>query len=160
VKKINEKSIKELFEVREMIEVGVVAKIAKDITDEQLEQLKEVLDLRSQAFKARNDEVIKETDTHFHRLLVHFGGNEKLEALFESVLLQSNGVFFGLTDELPFYENTVRKYLEAASHTKIFNALKARNASKAVRLIKKHLAIGRVCALKTCEFLGELDQLS
>jgi len=160
IKGVDVETIENLYQIREIIEVGAVDAIAKTIMSEQLAELKGVVELRESSYHTGKLDVVQQTDTHFHRLLVHFVGNPRLDATFESVLLQSNGSFFGLSERLPFDQEEVRKCLGTAGHRQIYEALEAHDLRKARQLIKKHITIGRITAVKAWEFFDELRNAS
>jgi DNA-binding GntR family transcriptional regulator len=156
VKKLDINVVCDLFQIREMVETGSVRAIAETITDEQLDELKSVSDLCDSAREINNMDISQKADIHFHRLLVHFTGNARLESMFESILLQSRGAFFDDSHGTPFYTQ-LRGLLQAADHSQIYQSLASHDTVKAEQLIREHIRIGRVSAVKFCELFSEVS---
>ena len=120
VKKLNKKGVEDLFFVREVLETAAVEQAAKNVTDAQLRELKSVVEVYDASYAEQNLEVLRRADTHFHRLLMHFSGSIRLERIFESVLLQSNGAFFAITEFMPTHN--VKLQGLSVTHSEIYEA--------------------------------------
>ena len=83
--------IKQIYGAREMFDAEAARISAPTITEEKLEELNGLNHEIEKAVHNQDFHSAREADTHFHRLLVHFTGNPKLEEMFESVLLMTLG---------------------------------------------------------------------
>ena len=137
-----------LFQIREMLEVEAVRTLASTITEEQLAELKNVTGLYISAQEADNQGLVRTADTHFHRLMIHFLGNRRLDDMFESILLQARGSFFMISKNMPFYASTIHEHVKRADHQQIYEALEARDAQRAVKTVRVHIRMGRIRATK------------
>ena len=154
VKKMGIADIQYLFELREILETAAVEKIAESITSQQLDELKQVMELVETARQTKEEGVAREADTHFHRLLIHFAGNPRMELMFESILLQASGAFFRLAEDYPFFVKEIRKGLRSADHRHIYDALAEHDARKAVKYVREHHKMSCKTAIAIEKFLS------
>ena len=158
IREFNLETTRDLFQIREMLEAEAVWFVAPKITTEQLNSLNSIVELRASAQEADNYRLMRETDTHFHRLLIHFVGNPRLEQMFESILLQARGVLFLITNHLPFYAHAIQKVLKKADHQHIYAALECHEPELAVQLVREHVRAGCLAAAKLAELTSELTK--
>ena len=81
----------------------------------------------------------RDADTHFHRLLVHYAGNPKLEEMFESVVLMTLGSLLPMEDELPYDIAEAREMLSVSGHEQICAALSKHDTGLAEQLACEHV---------------------
>lgn len=156
VKKMSEEEVEELFFVREVLEIAAVKPATKNVTEEQLKELKSVVEVYEASHEAKNWEVLRSADTHFHRLLMHFSGSSRLECIFESVLLQSNGFFFAITDFMPTHKGQLQGL--SVTHMEIYEALAKRDAEKLKELLTEHIQLAKIRVLKILEYYQDIEQ--
>jgi DNA-binding GntR family transcriptional regulator len=156
LRKFDLEAIRELFQIREMLEAEAVRTLAPKVNPEQLAELRRVVELQLSAKQAGNHGLMREADTHFHRLLIHFVGNRRLERMFASVLMQARGCLFLITNSLPFHAHAVQEILKRADHQHVYRALERRDADLAVRLVREHVRIGCVAATKLAEMVSDI----
>lgn len=157
VKKLNKKGVEDLFFVREVLETAAAERAAKNVTDAQLRELKSVVEVYDESYEAQNWEVLRRADTHFHRLLTHFSRSGRLECIFESVLLQSNGPFFAITEFMPTHNGKLQDL--SVTHSEIYEALAKRDAAKLKELLSKHIQLAKIRVLKILEYYQDVEQL-
>ena len=145
-----------LFQIREMLEAEAVRTLASTITEEQLAELKNVVELYISAQEADNQALVRTADTHFHRLLIHFLGNRRLDDMFESILLQARGSFFMISTNMPFYTSMIHERVKRADHLQIYEALEAQDAQLAVKTLRAHIRMGRITATKLWELVNDI----
>lgn len=116
-----------LFEMRILIECFAVRKAAKYMTDEELKQLKNTIDIARSSF---GEEVI-EANKAFHDMIVNQSRNpvmiETVEKMRSTIYLFSKAVVF---NKRPMLIN---------EHDGIYRAIEARNAELASNLMEAHL---------------------
>jgi DNA-binding GntR family transcriptional regulator len=142
VKQFDLEEMKHLFEVRELIEIGIIVSLAEKITDKQLAELYECLTICEDSREAKDFDTAERSEAHFHRLLVNFYGNDKLEAIFESILSQAVNLWFRSCDNFPSIAQEVYKQFKRVGHRQIYEALKQHDAKKAKDLLSEHLEVG------------------
>jgi DNA-binding GntR family transcriptional regulator len=152
VKNFNQAEIEEIYQLREVIEGGAARFAAEKITPRQLEELHQVVELLESAYESNNAEVFKEADTQFHRLIVHFSGNKRLDGIFEAVVLQARCFFFVGASGTSLYARQAREHLEPVSHRLIYEAIAAHDSLRAEELIRNHIRTG-------CRMITELRNL-
>lgn len=69
-------SIKDMYELRLMLEIGMADLVVKNSTDEQIAQLLEIVDKEE---NSKDPEELKELDIQFHTVLYKMTGNKSLE---------------------------------------------------------------------------------
>lgn len=129
---VNDTTFLELFEVRKIVEVGLVALAAKSITDEELARLEECLKRSTES--AERPEAFLQTDLELHSIIIEAARNRTLE-LFMKSINQINIASRRRTNELP--EVRQRTLLD---HHAIVAALQAHDPEGAARAMRNHLA--------------------
>lgn len=123
---------REVFEVRRLVESGMVRALAARITDAQVAQLRQHLREESSAV-ARSD-VSGRTRllADFHVVLARMLGNEALAGLIADLLSRSQLISL-------MYQSSHSAEHSQHEHAGIVDALERRDARAAVRLLEKHL---------------------
>lgn len=144
VRRIGLEDAKNLFRIRMIIEEGIIDDVVKNINNDQLEEMERLTEIFEAAKKRGDEKLGREADVHFHRLLVHFAGNPRLDAIYESILLQSVGCLFRFCDRMP----SLMKGYEIGDHWPIYQAIEAHDAETAKRLLEEHLNYSYKCMLE------------
>lgn len=72
---ITEEDLKDIYEIRMNIEGMAAYRAAERITDEQIKELKELLDLQEFYSSRKDADHIKGVDNHFHELVYRYSGS-------------------------------------------------------------------------------------
>lgn len=131
---ITEQDLKDIFVVREKLETLVVSFAAKNATDEQLEKLKETLELQEFYVDKGNPEQIKQMDNRFHYMIYKMCGS----TVFYDTLVP-------LHKKIQKYrrisvEKESRAKASVAEHRDIYDALIKRDAEKAEKATLIHIS--------------------
>jgi DNA-binding GntR family transcriptional regulator len=126
--------VKQIAEVRVALEALAGELAAKRISEEQLQQLEEIL-AKVGTHRKNGDANIRELikyESRFHKIIYAATQNEKLEAL----LLEFQGVGARLWHYLFFTEEQLYKLFE--DHCMILTALKGRDVEQCRKLMAQH----------------------
>ncbi|MFJ4643776.1 GntR family transcriptional regulator [Streptomyces bobili] len=85
VRRLSPTDVKELFELREALEVYAAGLAASRATPEALTELRELLDLAAGATRAGDAEAITDINTRFHDRILALAGNSLLISVMEPV---------------------------------------------------------------------------
>ena len=130
---ITEKDLEDIFLIREHIEGLAASLAAKNCTEEQLKELREVLELQEFYLAKQDPEHIKHMDNRFHATLYKLSGS------------------MAFYDTLVPLHKKVQKYRKAAvekpsralesvkEHRMIFDAIAEGDAEKAMKYSKEHV---------------------
>jgi DNA-binding GntR family transcriptional regulator len=123
---------REVFEVRRLVETGMVRMLAARITDAQVAQLRQ--HLRDERAAVSRVDVAGRTRllADFHVVLARMLGNEVLAELISDLLSRSQLVAL-------MYQSSHSAQHSQEEHAGIVDALEQRDARAAARLIEKHL---------------------
>lgn len=130
---ISRSDLEDIYEIRIQIEGKAVEKACEVITDGQLEQLKEIVELQEFYTEKNNADSIKNTDSAFHKYIYDVCPSEAYKSTL--TLLHKKIQKFRKQS----VQNTKRAKQAAAEHREIFNALSARDAQKAGKLATLHI---------------------
>ncbi|AJY77700.1 hypothetical protein VN24_13145 [Paenibacillus beijingensis] len=122
--------LKSLLEFRSIIEPEATGLAAERITDEELDNLKQILEYSQ---KDCTREIFRSLDVKFHLQIAKAARNSFLENAVRQIRIKIN---LGL-DLLPFDENI--KVMSDHTHQLILQALIERNSDKAREIMKEHL---------------------
>ena len=125
--------VREILFIRTRLEGEWAARAAERITDEELSQLREVLDLQEFYFSKGDPEHIRSMDSRFHELFYKFSGSSE----FLETLLQ-------LHKKIQKYRrvsvrDTSRAEKSVIEHRKIFDAIAAHDADAARLYTEEHV---------------------
>ncbi|MCC5801019.1 FadR/GntR family transcriptional regulator [Rossellomorea vietnamensis] len=127
--------VKQLLEVRRILEVGAVEAAASRRTDEQLKEIKTALD---QMHSANDEELGEEADFRFHMAIAKASQNQLLTGLMNNVS-EMMVTTMRETRRLWLYSKKstlARLYQE---HQHIYEAIEAKDGQKAQQLMLHHL---------------------
>lgn len=140
---VTREDLEDIMELRLRLEGFAAARAAERITDEQLKELKETLDLQEFYLSKQDSDRIKGMDSKFHELVYKFA---------DSVVIYDT--LLPLHKKVQRYrkksvENNSRATLSVEEHRAIYEALAARDPKAAEKAILKHTKnaknhIGRV----------------
>ena len=130
---IDDADIGDIYEVRLRIEGLACARCAESITEEQLEQLKEVIELGDFYTGKGAADNIRNLDSEFHRLIFSFCGSRILETLLMELHRKVK------LSRRVSVENPERAIEAAKEHRAIFEALAEHDAARAEQLAVLHI---------------------
>ncbi|MBE7939511.1 MULTISPECIES: GntR family transcriptional regulator [Ramlibacter] len=123
---------REVFEVRRLLETGMVRELCARITEAQLAQLRQHLQGERQAVARADVPGRTRLLADFHVLLARMLGNEVLASLLADLLSRSQLISL-------MYQSSHSATHSQAEHAAIVDALARRDARAAVRLLEQHL---------------------
>lgn len=95
---LNEKDVRDLFDLREALEVFACRLAAERATDEQLSELSELLDAASALLAAGKLDKAQRTNSEFHDRVIAVADNEPLRAALEPLLGRLHWLFRHVDD--------------------------------------------------------------
>ena len=134
VRGVSQKDLEEILEIRIRIEGLAAAMAAERITDEELEELKETIELQEFYVPKHDADRINGMDSRFHQLIYRFSGSVPL---YDTLM--------PLHKKLMKYrkasvENEVRSTNSFLEHRAIFEAIAAHDAALAEERMRAHIA--------------------
>ncbi|MGM0854874.1 MAG: FadR/GntR family transcriptional regulator [Bacillota bacterium] len=127
--------VKQLLEVRRILEVGAVEAAASRRTDEQLKEIKTALD---QMQSASDEELGEEADFRFHMAIAKASQNELLTGLMNNV---SEMMVTTMRETRRLWLYSKKSTLDRLyqEHQNIYEAIEAKDGQKAQQLMLNHL---------------------
>jgi DNA-binding GntR family transcriptional regulator len=128
--------IREAFVVRLVLEKMAARLAANNITEDDIEELREILEKEKQAFAEMNRSDAYFIGGEFHKKIVEIAGNSCLAKYVEDVIIETNiyDVFYLLNDPLSDHE-----FFTIRQHNEIFEALVQNDAELAEKLMGEHI---------------------
>ena len=131
---VTEQDLKDIFAIRKRIEGLASAFAAQNMTEEQLAELKEALELQEFYVNKQDPEHIKTMDSRFHKLIYRYCGSAAL-----------NDTLLPLHKKVQKYrrasvEDKSRAKQSLSEHRAIFEAIAAKNAALAEKCTTEHIA--------------------
>lgn len=131
---VTEQDLKDIFAIRLRIEGLASYRAAECMSDEQLAELKETLELQEFYVTKQDPERIKKMDSQFHQLIYRYCGSAVL-----------NDALLPLHKKVQKYrrasvEDNARAQQSAREHRAIFEAIEAKNAALAEKYTTEHIA--------------------
>lgn len=125
VARFDEKSIREIFEIRSVLESYAAARAAQHITSEQLDRLDRTASEMEAVVKARDEEMVRrfsDLNAEFHLIILEACDSPRLEAMMASLTDMPLALLQRFLPKLP-------DYLERSCqhHREIINALRTGN---------------------------------
>lgn len=131
---VSQKDLEDILEIRTRIEGLAAYMAALNITDEQLEELREAVELQEFYVPKRDADRINGMDSRFHLLIYRFSGSiplyDTLMPLHKKVLRYRRASV----------ENEVRSTHSSQEHRAIFEAIAAHDAPLAEKYMMEHIA--------------------
>jgi DNA-binding GntR family transcriptional regulator len=123
---------RQVFEVRQMLEAALIARLARAITAEQLAELRAHLRAERDAIARTDVPGRTRLLADFHVMLARMHGNEVLAQLLTDLLSRSSLIAL-------MYQSSHSAAESQAEHESIVDALEQRDAKAAVKLLAAHL---------------------
>jgi len=139
---VSMKDLEDIFAIRLRIEGMASAEAAIQITDEQLEELRETLELQEFYVPKRDADRIKGMDSRFHQLIYQFSGST---ALYDTLMPLHKKV---QKYRKASVENESRAVQSAQEHRAIYEAIVAHNAKLAEQRTYEHITNAKKHILK------------
>lgn len=133
VSEVTEEDIRDLFEIREIVENRAAHRSASTLTDGELEELQHMLEEEKKAVEDGDLALFLKFDTRFHNQLLKHITNRRLLALIDSVY------------DLTYRERNIsirsldNVRLTLVEHQRILDALMERDGDKAAWFMGEHL---------------------
>ncbi len=129
---ITQEDLRDIMEIRLCIESIAAARAAERITDEELAELKETLDLQEFYTSRQDSDHIKGMDSKFHELIYRFSGST---VLYDTLT--------PLHKKVQRYrqlsvENDIRAIASVEEHRAVYDAIASHDPKKAAEEILKH----------------------
>lgn len=133
VVKISEEDIRELFEIRELIEKYAASKAAAALTDHELENMKALLNKCDQAVKRGDFHTFVPAEIEFHNYLQKHLQNKRLSVILDSL----NDLTYRVRVlSLKSIENITQTLIE---HRKVLESLRDRDKDLAEKRMSEHM---------------------
>jgi len=127
----SEEDVRELFQVRKMLEPGIAEMAAKNRSPEDLKKLKLAL---SKTFE--ND---WEADYHFHQVIVHAAGNKMLTQFIQFISTTMQKAMIDFYQYIQPHEAILKEI--ASHHYHIYESIKQSNSKDAYIHMLNHLEL-------------------
>jgi DNA-binding GntR family transcriptional regulator len=137
VKELTIKEMKEIFELRELIEGAVARRVAETASDEQIEELEEIWsEFRQYSGEWTQNKIerYEEADRKFHFAMIEMSGNSLIKKVNE------NFSIFRFSYQRGLMRNPAQTLKE---HLALLEAIKDRNEDKAREIAMAHLSASR-----------------
>jgi len=147
-KKFSEEEIREIYDVRAVLEEFAIGQAVKNITQDDLKRLRSYVRMYNKAREKKDRTKGEEADRLFHNALIEISGNKYLSSLIKRIRLFST-VFkkVGIDRKAGRYNRKVD--INPYSHTKIIKALATGNPEIAAETIRNHILWARDYAIKS-----------
>ncbi len=133
VRKLNDRDINEIGELRLLIETTALRRSMKKVDQEVVDDLRRIIGDMERAAQDGLAERLVESDFEFHARIVSLAGNSRFERVFQDVFDEMR-VVVALLD---LQSDPVRK--GARDHVPIFKAIEARDVRGATRALEAHI---------------------
>jgi DNA-binding GntR family transcriptional regulator len=138
VTEVTERDIKEIAEIRIILETGALEIVAKQITDEQLAELEALYQATLIGEGDVGYDFFMERDSQFHLKIIECANNQRLLKLYKQLNAHMQIVRFR------FARRSKRKLSWTdQDHARILKAIKEHDAQKAVETMREHLLRAR-----------------
>lgn len=133
VAEITEKNLRDVLEVRRNLDTFAVELACERITEEQLAELKQLVDDFEGIMQKGDSKTIAEADVEFHNFIVKVTGNDRLLQLVNSLSEQVYRYRFEYIKD----ETTHQELME--EHREIFDCILSKDPSRAKEAMKRHI---------------------
>jgi len=151
IKRIDSTRIKDICQLREILELGALKIVEQGLTQAQLDGLRRAVEQINAARRTGDRAAMTRADADFHRRIVGLAGNARMDEIFESVVLQASVLMFVPSEDLPHFTPEYREKLQRTSHDRIYQALADRKFDLVERLLREHVKNGYETVLKIRE---------
>lgn len=124
-----------LYELRAVVEAKAIARACESLAEADLEELERYIDRMLKALRVGDVAQIADNDLLFHQHIVELSGFALLKRLWSSLDGMVRQRIYQATGQ------AARSFLRKSivSHTAILDALRARNPSRAARVVSEHI---------------------
>ena len=130
---VTPQDIKDIYTIRLRLEGIVAGMAASVITDEQLAQLHDILDMQEYFVQKQSPDNIRDMDSQFHNLIYQISSRPVLSDLLTMLHTKSQRM-----RRLAVMDNE-RALCSIAEHRAVYEALKARDSEKATKCMEAHI---------------------
>ena len=130
---ITEKDLNDIFLIRNQLEGMVASLAAENRTEEQLEEMREALELQEFYLSKSNADRIEHMDNKFHTILYKISGSMTFYSVLEPLRKKAQKYAKASV------ESKSRAEASVAEHRSIYEAIKAKNSSLAFKAAQKHV---------------------
>lgn len=134
VRKMDKKDVIDAYYVREALEMAAMRYAVEVITDDQLEDILNVMDEMKQAVKDGNFELFVEKDSLFHEKIMKISNNELLIKLWNQCKIREYTSISAWISDL-----TLETLAER--HNSLYLALKTKNKEMAMEAVMEHFEV-------------------
>lgn len=156
-KKFSEEEIKEIYDLRAVLEEVAVRQAVKNITKEDIKKLRSYVRMYNEARKRKDRIAGEEADRLFHGALIGISGNRYLSFLVNRIRLFSIVFKISIDRDRERYNRKVD--INPYSHTKIIDAITTGNPDIAGEVIKNHILWARDYMIKILKKGGDEKKL-
>jgi DNA-binding GntR family transcriptional regulator len=136
VRPFDEKELIELYEVRQIIEIGALEKLLSGPRPADFDSLQTNLERIIAALKSRDQRAYLEADVAFHRTLVEMAGNQRLSQMFATLVDQGKCFVLGRSQrEMGRYEDGRDEHID------LLDAVRNSDRERAIRILHHHLQV-------------------
>ena len=146
-KEFSEEEIREIYDVRAVLEEFAIVQAVKNITQDDLKRLRSYVRMYNKAREKKDRTKGEEADHLFHNALIEISGNRYLSSLIKRIRLFSTVFKVGIDRDAGRYKRKVD--INPYSHTKIVKALATGNSEVAAEMIRNHILWARDYAIKS-----------
>ena len=132
----SQQDLQQIFEVRKILELGLIENAAKHRTDQQLEQLKQAIDTMYEALI--DPQASSDADMRFHTIIAEAANNPLLVSMLQSVS-KPISTQIQHTRSILSTTNPNALYNLHEEHIVIYNAIVSGNCNQAKQAMAKHL---------------------
>jgi len=125
-------NLKDIFQVRLVLEVGAIEIAIHNTTSDDIKKLKEIVNINTQTTNSRSFIKYSELNCQFHLSIAKATRNKLIENIIESLLTKLRRVLFKDLQNIDF-ENMKNEHLN------IVYAIEKRDTDLARKIMKKHL---------------------
>jgi len=144
--------VRDLFDVRESLEVLAVRLAAERASKDGLARLREQMDLARAAIARRDDPEIAAANSAFHRVLVEVAANPLLSVMMGPLAARVQWLFH-LTKQRDLV-------VQCEEHQEIYEAVEAGDADLAARHMFSHVTSGREESIALAEGWSVIDPVA
>ena len=150
---ITRDDLKDIFELRQLIEAYTVVKFIAKCSDEEVQELFNIHEQCIEAAEAGNVKSFNNYDVQLHNMLINCLGNKKMRAAYDNAadLLHRLRVY-----ALKSPENIKQTLVE---HEKIMSAIKSRDSVAGKLAMEEHISNIHDRLERLVEFEGDEDEL-
>lgn len=134
VRKITEKQVREVFEIRRIIEGHIIQSVAKALTPSEIKKIEAILKKQESLSRRNENSAFIETDKEFHLFLASKMGNQQMRAILQNLrdqiqVMGSRAIKVGSRVDQVLTE-----------HRRILSALKEGDGKRAAKELMQHLS--------------------